>query len=123
MPLRYVIDELLRGVLWHAIQAHNAAGIDPIDIVQVGDPPDLPRGTLDPDILLWAERERRLFVTRDVNTVPSYLDDHLAAGHHSPGVLIVRRRRVSVPQVIFALALIAHAGDPAYFADCPRFIP
>ncbi len=122
MPLRYVLDEQLRDILGSAIQAHNAAGIDPIDAVQVGDPPDLPRGALDPDILLWAEREGRLLVTRDVNTVPRHLADHLTAGHHSPGVLAVRRR-VNVPPVISALALIAHAGDPADFADCVRFIP
>src|SRR4051794_35399330 len=109
MPLRYALDEQLRGPLWNAVQAHNAAGIDPIDVVQVGDPADLPCGTPDPVILLGAEREGRLLVTRDVSTVPGHLAAHLAAGHHSPGVLIVRRGGVVVPQVIFALALIAHA--------------
>jgi hypothetical protein len=123
MPLRYVLDEHLRGPLWNAIQAHNAAGTDSIDVVRVGDPPDLPCGTPDPDILLWAEREGRLLVTRDVNTVPGHLANHLAAGRHSPGVLIVRRGGVVVPQVVFALVLIADAGDPTDYVDCYRYIP
>src|SRR5262245_32601251 len=123
MPLRHVLDEHLRGALWSAIQAHNARGVDPIDVVQVGGPADLPLGTPDPDILLWAEREGRLFVTRDTNTVPGHLADHLASGHDSPGVLILRRLHVSVPQAVFALALIAHAGDPTDYVNCYRFIP
>jgi hypothetical protein len=32
MPFRYVLDEHLRGALWHAIQHHNAGGVDPIEL-------------------------------------------------------------------------------------------
>jgi len=63
MPLRYLLDENQRGVLWHVIQRHNARGIDPIDAQRVGDPADLPLGSEDPAILLWAEREQRILVT------------------------------------------------------------
>lgn len=31
MPLRFLLDENQRRVLWHVIQRHNARGIDPID--------------------------------------------------------------------------------------------
>jgi hypothetical protein len=44
MPLRYLLDENQRGVLWHVIQRHNARGVDPIDAVRVGDLPELPLG-------------------------------------------------------------------------------
>ncbi len=63
MPLRYLLDENQRGVLWHVIQRHNARGIDPIDTVRVGDLPELPLGTEDPVILRWAQREQRILVT------------------------------------------------------------
>jgi hypothetical protein len=50
MPLRFVLDEHLRGGgLWWIIRQHNTHGIDPLDVVRVGDPPDLPRVTLDPE--------------------------------------------------------------------------
>jgi hypothetical protein len=62
-PLRYLLDENLRGRLWQAIGVHNQTGAYPIDVVRVGDPPDLPLGSLDPDILLWAEREGRILVS------------------------------------------------------------
>jgi hypothetical protein len=120
--LRYLLDEHLRGVLWDASEDHNAASINPIDVVQVGDPSDLPLGTLDPDILLWAEREGRILVTRDQNTMPGHLADHLQAGHHSPGIFMVRRRSV-IPQLVFALVLAAHAGDPDVYRDRIEYIP
>jgi hypothetical protein len=123
MPLAYVLDENLRGgALWRAIRRHNAAGVYPLDIVRVGDPPDLPRRGSDPVVLLWAEREGRILISRDVNTMPVHLADHLSAGHHSPGVFLTRLRS-SIPDLVDALALNAYAGFPADFADQIRFIP
>jgi hypothetical protein len=123
MALRFVLDENLRGGgLWQAIQQHNARGAQPIDVVRVGDPPDLPLGTADPDILLWAEREGRILVTLDQQTMPGHLTRHLQAGHHSPGILVVRHR-APVPQVIDALVLVAYAADPANYKDTLDHIP
>jgi hypothetical protein len=64
MALTYVLDEHLRGALWHALRQHNAGGVNVVDVDRVGDPPDLPLGTTDPDLLLWAEREGRVVVTQ-----------------------------------------------------------
>jgi hypothetical protein len=122
MALRYVLDEHLRGALWVALQQHNAAGVDPVDVVQVGDPPDLPCGTTDPDLLVWAEREGRLVVTRDWRTMPRHLAAHLLAGHHSPGVCLLQKSR-ALPQLVFSLALAAHASDPQEWRDQVRFLP
>jgi hypothetical protein len=123
MPLRFLLDEHLRGGgLWQAIQQHNAAGAHLLDVVRIGDPPDLPLSTLDPDILLWAEREGRILVSRDRRTFPSYLASHLQAGRHSPGIIVVRKR-CTVPQAVFELILVAHAGDPASYQDTITYIP
>jgi hypothetical protein len=122
MPLRYLLDEHLRGVLLHAVHQHNARGVHVLDVLQVGDPPGLPLGSKDPDILLWAERENRVLVTRDVRTLPTHLTDHLKAGRRSPGVLILRPK-LSVPRVVAELALYAHVGDPLAIQDRIEFIP
>jgi hypothetical protein len=122
MALRYVLDEHLRGALWAALQRHNAAGVDPIDVVQVGDPPDLPCGTKDPDLLVWAEREGRMVVTRDWRSMPGHLAAHLLAGRHSPGVCLLQKGR-TLPQVVFSLALAAHATDPAEWQDQVKALP
>ena len=61
MPLAYLLDEHLRAPsLWRALQGHNAQSLHPLDVVRVGDLPDLPLGSVDPAILLWAERAGRV---------------------------------------------------------------
>jgi hypothetical protein len=120
--LRFVLDEQLRRVLWRAIQSHNGQGHLPIDVVRVGDPPDLPLGSLDPDILVWAEREGRILISLDRRTLPGHLADHLQAGNHSPGVLLVRPS-ASVPDVIEYLVMAAYAAQPAEYRDIYRYIP
>ena len=123
MPLAFLLDEHLRGRrLGHAIRQHNTRGADPIDVIRVGDPPDLPLGSTDPAVLLWAERAGRILVTLDRHTLPGHLADHLRAGHQSPGVLLVRRH-ASLSQIVSYLALIAHVGDPSDFLDRLEYIP
>src|SRR3954453_23155519 len=117
MPLRYLLDEHLRGGgLWQAIQHHNALGVDPLDVVRVGDLPDLPQGMPDADILEWTERQGRIFVSRDKKTLPGHLTAHLQAGRHAPGIFLLRTVS-TVPQVLACLVLAAYAGDPADYAD------
>src|SRR4051794_28782570 len=87
--LRFVLDEHLRGPLWSAIARHNALGGLPIDAARVGDSSDLPLGSGDDAILLWAERESRILITEDVRTMPAHLTRHLESGHQSPGVFVL----------------------------------
>jgi hypothetical protein len=122
MPLAYVLDEHLRGGLWQAIQTHNAGGVHPLDVVRVGDPSDLPLGAADPDILLWAERQGRLLVSRDEGTMKTHLADHLRAGRHSPGVFLIRRNSTRAEVVSFLVAA-AYASDSAEWRDLFVYIP
>jgi hypothetical protein len=123
MPLRFVLDEHLRGGgLWRIIRQHNAKGHDPLDVVRVGDPLDLPRGTLDTDLLLWAEREGRIILSRDFSTLPNHLAHHLRQGRSSPGIVLVRPH-VSLIVVLADLVITAHAGYASDFQDAVRFIP
>jgi hypothetical protein len=122
MPLTFLLDENQRGSLWQAIQDHNAHSAYPIDAVRVGDFPDLPLGSADPEIIRWAEREGRLIVSEDRATMRTFLALHLQAGGHCPGLLLLRPRAV-LSQVVFSLALIAHAADPLVLQDSVEFIP
>lgn len=121
MPLSFVFDENLRGVPFTAVQRHNARGRDLIDAVRVGDLIDLPLGTQDPELLLWAEASDRILATYDENTMPAHLRRHLAAGHHSPGVIIPRN--IPVPALVEYLVYIAHASEPADWADRALYVP
>jgi hypothetical protein len=91
MPLAFVLDEHLRGPLWHAILRHNLTSAEyPLDVVRIGDFAELPLGSTDAEILLWAEKERRILITEDRHTMLVNLRSHLASEHNSPGVIIAR---------------------------------
>jgi predicted nuclease of predicted toxin-antitoxin system len=122
MLLHYLVDENLRGPLWRAIQLHNSRGQNPLDVVRVGDAVDLPLGIEDPEILLWAEREQRILVTLDQDSMPAYLAEHLDAGHHSPGIFMIRRHS-TLQQIVSFLIDAAYASGPEEWQDQVSFIP
>ena len=124
MPRQFVLDEHLRTgrALWDIIQRHNIAGLDPIDVVRVGDETDLPLGTQDPELLLWAKREGRILITEDRRTMATHLAAHLAVGHYSPGVM-TPRPGVSLPQLLQLLVLAAYASEPVEWENQQSFIP
>lgn len=94
MPLRYVLDEHLRGPLWRSIKRHNSSGGPLIDAVRVGDLPELPLGIGDAEILIWAAREQRILVTSDKSTMAN----HLARIHRRRSTL-ARRVHGLAPRV------------------------
>ena len=122
MALRFVLDENQRGLLWRAIVRHNQRGAYLVDVVRVGDPPDLPLGASDPDVLSWCEREDRILVSLDKATLSGHLAAHLQAGRHSPGIFMLRRGS-RLPQVVTHLALAAYASEAWEWSDRIEFIP
>jgi hypothetical protein len=122
VAFKFILDENLRGLLWRAIQLHNRRVGHFLDVVRVGDPPDLPLGSDDPAILLWAEREDRILLSLDRNTMPGLLAQHLQAGHHSPEVFLVDVS-AGVPAIVGFLVLADQAGRPDEFLDQVWYIP
>ena len=121
MALPYLLDENQRGILWLVIQRHNARGIDPLDVVRVGDVPELPLAIDDATILLWAEREDRILVTYDRSTIPDHLSRHLQAGHHCPGIFMLARDSRALAVLDF-LVLAAHASHPSEWRDWIKYL-
>jgi len=122
MAIRFLLDENLPARAYGAIVRHNAAGGDPINAVRVGQPDDLPLSADDPAILAWTERENRILVTEDKSTMPGHLKAHIEAGHHSPGVFLVRPG-AKIPTLLEFLALVTHASQPAEWEDRIQYIP
>ena len=120
---RFLLDEHFRGRLVDFIRRRNAGGVGAyLDVVVVGEQADLPRGTLDPAVLLWAEREGCLLVTHDKRSMPGHLSDHLASGRHCPGILCIRRP-LSAPAIVSELEIVEAAGRPEDFADTITYLP
>jgi hypothetical protein len=122
VPLRFLLDENLRGPLWNAILRHNLRGVEVLDVVRVGDASAPSLHSPDADILSWAETHDRILVTLDRSTMPDHLNAHLAAGRHSPGIYLVRRE-ASIADVMEYLLLAAYVSVPEEWLDRIVYIP
>lgn len=121
--IRFLFDECLSEHVDVALGVWNSRPDTPtVDAVRVGDVDGLPKGTPDPDILVWAEREGRIVVRVDYNHMPAHPAAHLAAGRHSPGVFCVRPH-VNPAAIVHELAVVTVAGNPEDFANVVVFIP
>jgi len=81
-----------------------------------------PTGMLDPAILCWCEDHAFVLVTNNRRSMPTHLADHLAAGRHVPGILVLRFR-AEFGRVIDDLLLIAAAAQRDEFQDQIVFVP
>ena len=118
MPLNYLLDE-------HVPPAYQAQLLrqEPTLVVwRVGTPGAPPRGTLDPEILLWCETNNFVLVTNNRKSMPAHLADHLSAGRHIPGILTINMAH-DMAQNLADLLLAALAAQPNEFADRIVYLP
>jgi hypothetical protein len=91
-------------------------------LLRVGDPGAPPRETPDPDLLLAAQALGRVLLTNDRSTMPQHLVDHFAAGHHTAGVILMRK---GFANAVYRdeLLLIWGATTADEWIDCTDYIP
>ena len=116
--LRFLVDENTT----HAIGDQLRRRQPDIVVLTVGNDQAPPRGTLDPDILLWLEREGYFLITQNRRSMPRHLQDHLKKGHHVPGIFTLRPR-VSIGSIIKDLLLIWGASFPGEYQDQIVHVP
>jgi len=73
-------------------------------------------------LLLGAASEGRLLLTHDRKTMPQHIADFIAAGHNTPGVVIVPRS-LPLVQTINELELIIACMDEAEWINHYRVLP
>lgn len=75
-----------------------------------------PIGSPDPDLLNWAEENQCMLVTHNHATMPVHLREHLDAGRHILGILVVK---IGYPawKIAEDLYLIWGASLPNEFRD------
>ena len=122
MPLRFLLDENIPKSVWTTVVRHNLRGRDPIDLMRVGLAGAPTFGTLDPDLLLWSEKQGRIILSGDKKTMPAHLEDHLRAGHRSPGVMVLRPR-VHLSELLEFLRLASYASTEEEWADRITYVP
>jgi len=116
--IRYLLDE-------HADPALRAQliGHEPELIVWIiGDPGAPKRGAHDPGILLWCEANGFSLVTNNRKSMPVHLRNHLASGHHVPGIFVLNPN-MTMGATIDELLLIAGATEAEEYLDLLLYLP
>ncbi|RLB99476.1 MAG: hypothetical protein DRI57_33590 [Deltaproteobacteria bacterium] len=118
MKRRYLIDENTTPALADQLRRRQPL----LEVASVGDEIAPPKGTLDPDILLWIEEHGFTLVTRNRKSMPDHFQQHLSIGHHIPGILTLRPK-VSLGEIIEDLLLIWELADTSEYQDQIIHVP
>jgi hypothetical protein len=81
--LQLLIDENLNQRILRGLK-RRMPGLDAVTAQEVG-----LSGIEDPQVLGWAAENNRITVTHDVNTIPKYAYERLAAGESMPGIVVI----------------------------------
>ena len=116
--IRFLMDENMP----HAVRDQLLRTEPTIEIACLGDENAPEIGTPDPEILKWIEEHEYCLVSRNRRTMPDHLANHIADGHHVPGILLIKRGH-SLGEVISDLLLVWHAADDDEFRDGIVYVP
>ncbi|NES82200.1 MAG: hypothetical protein F6K10_12800 [Moorea sp. SIO2B7] len=118
MTIRYLMDENVDPIYQIQILMREP------DLVvwAVGDEGTPPKGTLDPEILIWCEEYSFILVTNNRTSMPPHLTAHLLQSRHIPGIFILNPN-LSIGETIEELILIASTSDDDEYQDIIRYLP
>jgi len=116
--LKYLIDENVDFAYTHQLRRLNPS----LFAIAVGDITAPPKGTLDPEILIWCEENRCVLVTNNRKSMPVHLADHVKLRHHIPGIFILNPK-LSIGENIEQLILIAEGSFDDEYQDRIEFLP
>ena len=115
---RYLLDEHIPPIYQTQLLYHEPS----LMVLRIGDEEAPERRTPDPEILKWCEKHDFSLVTNNRKSMPRHLVDHLAAGHHVPGIFTVNLN-VSIGLIIEQLILIASASYEDEYIDQIVYVP
>jgi hypothetical protein len=116
--IRYLLDEHVDPALRAQLVRHEPD----LAVWIIGDPGAPRHGSPDADILLWCEANGFSLVTNNRRSMPVHLGDHLAAGHHVPGIFVLNPN-MTMGATIDELRLIWGASEPEEYRDLLLYLP
>ena len=114
----FLFDEHVGRVFQRALRRHAPSA----DTLRIGQPGAPSLGTGDPEVLLWCENNKRLFVSFDRSTLPTHFAEYLAAGHTSWGVILIRPA-VAFRACLDDLLLVHDASDAKDWRNSLTYLP
>jgi predicted nuclease of predicted toxin-antitoxin system len=104
-------QNILRGLL------QRIAGLDAVTAYEAG-----LREAPDPELLIWAAKEKRVLVTHDRRTMPGHAADLLTAGETIAGVIVISRR-LPIRQVLDELEMIVLCSEANEWVNIIQYLP
>jgi hypothetical protein len=89
-------------------------------VIAVGDITAPPKGTLDPEILIWCKEYDCILVTNNRKSMPVHLVDHIASKHHIPSIFILSPK-LSIGENLDQLILITEGSFETEYQDRIEF--
>ncbi len=116
--IRYLLDENVDDLYQVQLLKREPTMV----VVKVGVPGAPHKGTLDPAVLDYCERNSLILVTKNRRSMPSHLQEHLAQGRHVPGIFVMDPA-MTIGETIEELLLIWAASDEEEYHDQLFFFP
>jgi len=116
--LQYLLDEHIAN----SYRTQLIRKAPSLMVRKIGDPDAPPKGTLDPDVLIWCERYNFILVTNNRKSMPKHLADHLAQGQHIPGIFVIDLS-AGIGRNLDELIIIAAASLPDEYQDRIEYLP
>lgn len=118
MSIEYIFDENV-----NPMYAQQLRRREPELVVKVvGEPGTPPKGTLDPEILIWCETYECILVTNNRTSMPVHLAEHLAKNRHIPDIFILNPD-MGIGETINELIFIAAYSFENEYQDRIIFLP
>ena len=116
--IKYLLDENVNPNLRKALHQQWPE----IVVWIISDPGAPPKGTPDPNILLWCEANDFSLVTNNRTSMPPHLKDHLDSGHQVPGIFILNPD-MTMSETASELATIWGASESEEYRNLLHFLP
>ncbi len=114
----FLLDEHIHPALDSYLRLH-APGLP---VHTIGDGIGPPRGTLDPQILVWCEKQNSVLITDNRRSMPAHLADHVRDGRTVPGIFSINLS-MSVAQLGEHLIFVARVSFPDEYQNSIWFLP
>ncbi|MGD2182498.1 DUF5615 family PIN-like protein [Lusitaniella coriacea] len=110
--LKYLMDENVNPLYIKQLRRRKPESV----IWAIGEPDTPPKGTLDPEILIWCEVHDFILVTNNRASMPVHLVEHLAQNRHVPGIFILNPD-MGIGETLDELILIAEGSLDEEYQD------
>jgi predicted nuclease of predicted toxin-antitoxin system len=79
-------------------------------------------GVRDPVLLEWAASADRILLTHDIETMPNFVNERIAAGLPMPGVIVIPQL-LPIGQAIEELVIIIECSDQVEYENQITYLP